>query len=718
MRRILTALSAALLSLVFLTASAKGEFGLEEFDVAFTGPPPPGSTVGALGQPVTQAGAHPFQMVTSLTFDHKLNGGGGVTLDEAVKDLLADQVEGFVGALTAVPKCSDADFLTMVEAHNLPVPACPVASALGVSGVQLASKIGVAGLSYGAIYNLEPPPGVAAKVGFWIFGLPVPIELGVKPGPPYNVTGGIANVSQALEVIASKLVLWGTPADHAHDPLRGNCLNLLTGGSFGECEAGTSDIAFLTLPRACRGPLATAYRTDSWLHPGAFVEGSVLTHDEAGNPQGMTGCGKLGFSPTISTEVTSTSAETGSGLDFNLDFSDEGLGNPDGLAGAETKKAVVALPQGVTINPSVGEGLEVCTPDQLERESASSYPGQGCPEASKVGSLHADLPIVEEPVEGSIFLAQQDDPATTEPGAENPFDSLLAAYFVLKNEKLGVIAKLPVLIEPDPNTGQLLVTLDESPQFPLSHFNAHLRTGARAALVTPGACGTYTTEAKLYPWSNPTVPTTVTSSFKIDSGVGGGPCPPGGVPPFHPHFEAGSINTNAGSFSPFNMRLIRADGEQDKTKFSAGLPPRRARLPGGGLQMPRLGDRCRPVEDRQAGDRQPLLPGKQPDRPHPGRSGSRLCPHLRKGLHLPRRPLPRRPPQRDCGHPCCRRALRRGNGCSPAGTDPEPENRGSGSRRRQLRTDPTHHQGHRLEAARPAGLCGPPELHAEPDQLR
>ena len=39
-------------------------------------------------------------------------------------------------------------------------------------------------------------------------------------------------------------------------------------------------------------------------------------------------------------------------------------------------------------------------------------------------------------------------------------------------------------------------------------------------------------------------------------------------------FEAGSVNNNAGSFSPFNMRLIREDGEQDLTKFSAPvLPP-------------------------------------------------------------------------------------------------------------------------------------------------
>jgi hypothetical protein len=144
---------------------------------------------------------------------------------------------------------------------------------------------------------------------------------------------------------------------------------------------------------------------------------------------------------------------------------------------------------------------------------------------------------------------------------------------VLRNTNLGLIVKLPAKVEPDPKTGQLVTTLDDAPQVPFNHFNFHFKEGARAPLVTPATCGTHTTEAKFYPWSDPNNPRTVTSSFKITSGVGGGPCPPGGLPPFKPGFQAGALNNNAGSFSPFNMRLIRSDGEQDMTKFAAVLPP-------------------------------------------------------------------------------------------------------------------------------------------------
>ena len=55
--------------------------------------------------------------------------------------------------------------------------------------------------------------------------------------------------------------------------------------------------------------------------------------------------------------------------------------------------------------------------------------------------------------------------------------------------------------------------------------------------------------------------------------MGGGPCPSGGTPPFHPGLEAGTINNAAGSYSPFNVRLSRNDGEQEFTNFSIKLPP-------------------------------------------------------------------------------------------------------------------------------------------------
>jgi len=271
--------------------------------------------------------------------------------------------------------------------------------------------------------------------------------------------------------------------------------------------------------------------------------------------------------------VTTQSAESGTGFDFNVDFHDEGISNPEGLAESEIEKAQVTLPEGVTINPSIGEGLGVCTPADIARESLKVEPGEGCPNSSKIGTLHVDTPTVKEGIDGSVYLAEEDDPTTTEPGAENPFNSLIALYLVLRNPNLGVLVKAPMKVEPDPKTGRLVATVNETPQLPFSHLNFHFKEGVRSALITPPACGSYTTEAKFWPSAAPSDPKIVTSSFDVTKGVGGGPCPPGGVPPFNPKFEAGASNNNAGSFSPFDMRITREDGEQDMTKFSAVLPP-------------------------------------------------------------------------------------------------------------------------------------------------
>jgi len=567
-------------------SSASAAFGLEKFDAIFSQQDAtPGTIVDDTME--TQAGSHPFAVTGSLALNYS-GESFEWSPDEQVKNLFLEQIAGFTGDTTAVPRCSTADFLAknkIAFGGNNSLPDCPNDTAVGVNAANIFLPAPYF-YANSPVYNLEPPPGVAVRLGFNVLLVPVIVDIGLKTSGEYNVTASVQGTPQEIRFFGATLQLWGVPADPAHDRLRGECvgtdfeaasfeeLNFLS-GSTKSCPSSAPEKPFLTLPRACRGPLTTSYRINSWPNPAKFVTGSVLTHDSATppNPQGFTGCGKLGFAPTIESQTTTDSAETGTGLDFNLDFNQEGLLSPKGLAQSDAKKAVVTLPEGVTINPSIGEGLGVCTPADIDRETLSSAPGEGCPNASKIGTLHVDTPLVGEAIDGSVFLAQQDDPTTTEPGAENPFDSLIALYLVLRNPNLGALVKLPMKVEPDPTTGRLVATLDNAPQIPFTHFNFHFREGVRAALITPSACGNYTTEAEFYPWADPNNPTTVTSSFEITKGVGGGPCPPGGLPPFHPHFEAGSINNNAGSFSPFNMRLIREDGEQDMTKFSAVLPP-------------------------------------------------------------------------------------------------------------------------------------------------
>jgi len=552
MRRFAIALAMLALACGALAPQASADFGFKDVDLFFANED---------GSAATQAGSHPFSVTTSVFFNTAPNPEIGFELpDDDARDIVSLLAPGFIGKPDAVPTCATADFL----AGNVN---CPASTQVGWNFGHIDEP---GEIVENPVYSLTPPPGVPVRLGIRVREIvPVTIDVGVSEDPPYNIVGGLENIPQIIAFYGAELELWGVPADPAHDPER------FGPGCNSGCSVNLEEVPFITLPRACEGPLETSFEADSWQNPGAWVEESALTHDDATppNPQGMTGCGKLPFDPQISSQPTADSAETGTGLDFNLDFADEGIGNPDGVAQSDLRKAVVTLPEGVTINPSIGEGLGVCTPNQLNGETAFSNPGQGCPNASKIGTVHVQTPLIEEAIDGSVYLAQQDDQSTSQPGAENPFDSLIAFYIVLQNRNLGISVKVPAKVEPDPRTGQLVTTVDDIPQTPFSHFNFHFREGQRAPLVTPSACGTYETKAELTPRARPSETLTTTASFQVTRGIGGGPCPPGGVPPFKPRFEAGSINNNAGAFSPFYMRLQRADGEQNMTKFSSVLPP-------------------------------------------------------------------------------------------------------------------------------------------------
>lgn len=575
MKRSISTFGSALLVLSlwagFAAPTAGAQFGLQAFDVTFT---------NADGSPATQAGSHPFAMTTRLAANTKIDPEHGEIVDESVRDLRIAQVPGLVGDPAAVPRCSSADF------SHIEVPTNDCKNDSVVGAIELRIGYTKSGYADAPVYALEAPPGAPAKFGFLALGIfPITFEVGVSESPPYNLVARLNNISNSAQFYGADLTLWGNPADPAHDPYRGSCLDIKDETphalvSNGICTTNLQERPLITLPRTCSGPLATTYAADSWQHPGAqllnkeadlsdpnWVTGSVLTHDSGlpPNPIGFTGCGRLGFSPAISAQPTSKAANSPSGLDFSLDVDDEGLLNPsdEAIAQADIKRVEAVLPEGFTTNASIAEGLEVCTEADLARETAFSEAGAGCPNASKIGTVEVETPLLEETLPGALYVAKP---------YENPFGSLLALYIVIKSPKLGIAIKQPLEVVPDPATGRLTTIADHLPELPFSHFRLHFREGARSPLATPNACGTHSVEAKLTPSSGgPTV--TNTSLFQILTGPNGGPCPTGGIPPFKPELLAGTLNNAAGKYSPFYVRLSRTDSEQEFSHFSIKLPP-------------------------------------------------------------------------------------------------------------------------------------------------
>ena len=562
MKRLLSTLFLAATAALLAPAAASAEFGLHDLSVDFS---------AKEGKPPLQAGSHPFEMITTLkvnTREEEVEGEELEFVDGAFRDFTVKTPPGLVADPTAIPTCSTLDFLSKPEGP-FELPECANSSALGTVTITLGEdgQSNEGAEEPTAVYNLDPPPGAVAKLGFWALETPVTVLVGLSQEPPYRGVASLANAVQILEVFGSELTVWGNPADPAHDAVRGKCLR-----KPGElCPAGIPTRPFLTLPRSCTGPLQTIFRATPWwtgdhLNPtpgGPPFEETVLTGTE-----GTTGCGKLGFAPQLSTQPTTDNASSPTGLDVDLVVKDEGILSSTGIAHSDIRKAVVALPEGITANPSLAEGLATCSEAELAKETLDSAPGEGCPQASKIGTLEVETPILPDQIfRGQVFIATQ---------SQNPFGSLLALYMVIKDRELGVLVKLAGKVEPDPQTGQLITTFGEAgheiPQFPVSRFNFHFREGGRSPLISPELCGTYTTLARFTPWADPSKTLETTSDFQITGGVGGGPCPPAGPPPFAPGFEAGSINNAAGAHTPFYMRLTRRDGDQDLVRFSAVLP--------------------------------------------------------------------------------------------------------------------------------------------------
>jgi hypothetical protein len=544
----LAALVAAALCCAALAPPAQAEFGLNGVDVAFT--------ENAAGDPATQAGSHPFAMTISFRVNGEETPVGGFLPDGAIRDTFFAQPEGLVAAPAAVPRCTSVDFLTAD---------CADSSALGAVAVQVVENEEIVGASLDApVYSLVPAPGTVATLGFWVLGVPIVIDVDLSEDPPYRVVAGLTELSQVLEVYGAQLTLWGVPASPAHDAERGACQ-----GTGEECPVTLPEAPFLTLPRSCSGTLTTRYAADSWQHPGArLANGEPDLSDPAwatgtvASP-GMSGCGKLGFGLELSAQPTSEAASSATGLDLSLETRNQGLADPGGVSDADLERAVLTLPEGMAVNPSRAEGLEVCSEAELARESVSSVPGEGCPEASKVGTAEVESPLLESPLTGSFFVA--------EPYRNLAGDSLLALYMVVRNRDLGMIVKQPLEARPDPRTGRLTVIADDLPQLPFSSLRLHFREGGRALLIAPPDCGSFEVEARLHP-SSGGEPVTSTSAFQIVAGPNGGGCP-ASPPPFQPGFEAGTLNNAAGRFSPFLMRITRGDGEQDLTRLSSVLPP-------------------------------------------------------------------------------------------------------------------------------------------------
>jgi hypothetical protein len=508
----------------------------------------------------TQAGSHPDALNLSLAYETETHPTLGEIPSGQPRDLRIQLPPGLLGQARARPFCPLADFANFVGTE-VPVPDCPDSSAIGFATVDAAlPERGSAGMS---VFNLAPLPGELARFGFGARSFSFAFSLRLSQTYPYRLLVESRSISQQVGLLAATIIIWGDPSAAAHEAQRGRCgAYLEREGVRFEAEPGSTcptqpdEVPFLTLPRSCI-PASASFEADPWGEPGAWVSAVVP------DPLTPTDCGKLGFSPTLAATPTTTAARAPSGLDLTLELPNPGLASATGTANADLAAATLTLPPQMTVNPAIAAGLSACSPAQLAAETPTSAPGEGCPQAAKIGTATVTTPLLTKPLAGTIFLATPDDPTTNAAGAENPLDARYALYLLLRDSYRGVLISVPIRLDPDPASGRLSAKIPTLPQLPFTHFELRFNAGPRAPLTTP-PCGNHAATAGLTP-SSGAPPSPASTAFAT-----AGEC---AAPGFAPTLKAGTSSNAAASSAPFLLDLAAAPGEPGPAAIELTLPP-------------------------------------------------------------------------------------------------------------------------------------------------
>jgi hypothetical protein len=550
-----------------VVSSAQTPFGISEYFFGLE---------NEEGLPERQAGGHPFQYTTTLAFNE-----GAETLEPPAppRNIRVDLPSGLVGNATIIPQCTETQFSHIVGEN---ANECPPATVVGVAQVKLTYRIAIGGGETPPtpfvvpVFNMVPSPGEPARFAFEAEEVPVTIDTAVRTGRDYGIVANVTNTTTGASLLSSVVSLWGVPGDPRHDSARGwPCVSAGHYETPHLCE-GTTDgdpIPLLTLPTSCTGEnLQTSVQATGWPQsPGGERAVSGPPLNQAPVP-GMVGCGRLPFEASIAVAPDVQEASKPTGLNVHIHVPQEGSLDAGGVAGADVRDTTVTLPEGVTLNPSGADGLQACSDSEIGFEGvespsetslfSASIGASFCPSASKVGAVKIKTPLLAHELEGSVYLASQD---------ENPFGSLVAMYLVAEDPVSGVLVKLPGEVSLNAVTGQITSTFKNTPQVPFEDLELHFYGGERAPLSTPARCGNYTTTAAFTPWSG-NEPISASTTFTIDSGPNGTPCP-GAALPFAPSLTGGTTSIQAGGFSPFTTTITREDGQQSIQSVQLHMPP-------------------------------------------------------------------------------------------------------------------------------------------------
>lgn len=507
----------------------------------------PGSASATLS--TLQAGDHPdinvkFEVARE---DPAPNGKPLGSTKEAVTKLPPGLV-GNPSVLATCPLTSVVRQMVLSPAWEENWKACPRQAAVGYATIFIRYAYTTAGIPYRMrVYRLETGPDEAPAFGMSVVGNPIKLVASLRSDGDYGLNVVGANLPEPQLFSSLDVTFWGVPADNqGPGPIWDGSPNVAAGNvhqTFGGPLDGEARRPFMSNPTRCTGePSNITLSLTPWADPNLVVSEDL----EIGE---FTGCDQLIFDPRI--EVKPDTPRAGAPSGYRVDLTVPQSNDADILATPNLKDAVVKLPEGVRIAPPLASGLAACTDAQLGLNSKAA---EQCPQASKIGTVQIDTPLLDYPMTGSVYAGSQEssDPESGE---------MYRLFITAAGSDMRI--KLRGSVRVNPVTGQIEASFLDNPQLPFDKFSLRLKGGDRAPLINPDQCGTYTTEATLVPWGGETAE--VVNDFVIDRD-----CP---QTRFNPAFQAGSVDPTAGASSPFVLAGARQDSDENmKTVREIELP--------------------------------------------------------------------------------------------------------------------------------------------------
>lgn len=492
--------------------------------------------VNADGSADQQAGGHPFAVTTEFDLNTRSDAKGRIVPSENVKSIRVENPAGLYGNPQAIPRCNPAD-LAISDPETF-IFDCPIDTQVGTTQLTFVSNGAFYFHPTVPVYNVTPGEDYPASFGFAFLTLPVNLNASVRTESDNGLDINLEGVSTAFGLTGSKFTLWGVPADKRHN--RDRFIPSIVGWG---ATTSAPPRPFLTNPSDCSKPeLSTTLSIESYESTGTRKE-------YVDNAPGMTECDRPSAEPTISVTANPANAASpdGVGVDIEVPQNED----PKALGTPPLRSVSVTMPEGMTLSSASAGGLAACSDAQIHLGSRQD---SECPAASKVAGAVVETPVLAQPLRGAVYL-----------GTQRPSE-LMPLYLVLRGS--GMVLKMQGRVDRDPQTGQVTTVFPETPQLPYERLHLQFKTGDRAPLTNPASCGTYTASAEFVPWSGGP-PIGDTSSFEVNAGPNGGPCPTGA---FNPKLSAGTTNPVAGKFSPFTFRVSREDGTRQLGSIQVALP--------------------------------------------------------------------------------------------------------------------------------------------------